>query len=146
MHGTSQQIGISSSPSGAKVTIDNNTPLGVTPIFANLSRGDNHVVTIEMEGYSPVVMTVTRSVSGWVWGNIVIGGLIGLAVDAASGGLYSLSPEQLSPEMKSFGRQQAAVEQPNEFGQQQAIPLGPIKRYNPGLSNNNNSSEKEKWY
>jgi len=43
-----------------------------------------------------VEATLTRSVSGWVWGNIVIGGLIGLAVDAISGGLYTLGPEQIA--------------------------------------------------
>ncbi len=49
-----------------------------------------------MPGYQPFEATLTRSVSGWVWGNIVIGGLIGLAVDSISGGLYSLAPEQIT--------------------------------------------------
>lgn len=38
---------------------------------------------------------INRMVSGWVAGNIVFGGLIGLAIDAASGGMYKLSPEQV---------------------------------------------------
>lgn len=42
-----------------------------------------------------------RNVSGWVWGNIVFGGIIGLAVDAISGGLYRLSPEQVMAELRS---------------------------------------------
>jgi heptaprenylglyceryl phosphate synthase len=49
-----------------------------------------------MPGYQPIDLTLTRSVSGWVWGNIAIGGLIGLAVDAIDGGMYKLSPDQLS--------------------------------------------------
>jgi hypothetical protein len=77
MHGTSQQIGISSMPSGAKVSVDSN-PMGVTPIFASLSRGDNHIIKIELDGYVPHEMTITKKTSGWVWGNIVFGGLIGL--------------------------------------------------------------------
>jgi len=40
-------------------------------------------------------------VSGWVWGNLAIGGLIGLAVDAISGGMYKLTPEQISASMMS---------------------------------------------
>ena len=40
--------------------------------------------------------TLTRKVRGWVWRSIVFGGLIGLAVDAISGGLYNLTPEQVS--------------------------------------------------
>ena len=99
MHGTTQNIGVSSLPTGASVTV-NNVNMGVTPMFAKLKRGDDHIVTIEMPGFQKVQLTVTKSVSGWVWGNIIFGGLIGLAVDAASGGLYDLSPEQLNAELK----------------------------------------------
>jgi hypothetical protein len=49
-----------------------------------------------MAGYQPIDLTLTRSVSGWVWGNVAFGGLIGLAVDAIDGGMYKLSPEQLT--------------------------------------------------
>jgi uncharacterized protein YceK len=94
MHGSSQDIGISSSPTGAQVSIDNFAK-GSTPVIANLSRKNNHIVKIAMPGYEPAEMTLTNSVSGWVWGNIVFGGLIGLAVDAISGGLYNLNPDQL---------------------------------------------------
>ena len=73
-----------------------NMPLGNTPVIANLKRGENHLVKIELEAYAPYETTLTTKVSGWVWGNIVFGGLIGLAVDAISGGLYGLTPEQIS--------------------------------------------------
>lgn len=68
-------------------------------MIAKLSRSDNHIVRIQMDGYQPFDATITRSVSGWVWGNLVFGGLIGLAVDATSGGLYKLTPEQVSAQM-----------------------------------------------
>ena len=99
MHGSSQKIGISSSPTGAKVSVDN-VSFGTTPLFVSLKRGDDHIVTIELEGYQKVQLTITKSVSGWVWGNILFGGLIGLAIDAGSGGLYELSPEQFNAELK----------------------------------------------
>ena len=63
IHGTSQKVGISSSPSGAKVAIDNK-PLGNTPLFADLKRGEEHIVTIEMAGYEKSQLTLTNSVSG----------------------------------------------------------------------------------
>lgn len=94
MHGTSQDVGISSSPTGAKVMVDNLQGAN-TPYVAKLSRKDNHIVKITMDGYAPAELTLTKSVSGWVWGNVVFGGLIGLAVDAISGGLYNLTPDQL---------------------------------------------------
>jgi hypothetical protein len=95
IHGTRQDVGISSSPSAALVTVDR-IQTGTTPVVAHLTRKDNHIVRIELAGYKPYETTLTRKVSGWVWGNIVFGGLIGLAVDAISGGLYNLTPEQVS--------------------------------------------------
>lgn len=55
---------------------------------------------IRLAGYQPYETTLTKSVSGWVWGNLVFGGLPGLAIDAITGGLYKLSPEQINGEFK----------------------------------------------
>ena len=71
--------------------------------MASLSRKDNHIIRIAMPGYAPFDATVTRNVSGWVWGNIVFGGIIGLAVDAISGGLYALTPEQVTGQLQKQG-------------------------------------------
>lgn len=100
MHGTRQDVGISSAPTGATVTVDGEVK-GKTPIIAKLTRKDNHFLKIELDGYKPYETTLTRGVSGWVWGNLAIGGLIGLAVDAISGGMYKLTPEQISASMMS---------------------------------------------
>ena len=99
IHGTTQEIGITSIPIDAEVTVDGGT-VGRTPVIADLSRKNQHFVTIELDGYMPYETTITKSASGWVWGNIVFGGLIGLAVDAISGGFYKLSPEQIEAELK----------------------------------------------
>ena len=98
MHGTTQDVGLSSTPTNARVTVDNK-PLGNTPVIAKLTRKDNHIVRFELDGYKPFEATLTRGTSGWVWGNLVFGGLIGLAVDAMSGGLYKLTPSQIAGTM-----------------------------------------------
>jgi hypothetical protein len=100
IHGTQQDVGISSTPTGATVLIDNNEQ-GVTPVVTKLRRKDNHTVRIQLAGYQPYEATLTHSVSGWVWGNIAFGGLIGLAVDAVSGGIYKLTPEQVSGSLQT---------------------------------------------
>lgn len=41
-----------------------------------------------------------------MWGNIIFGGIIGLAVDAMTGGLYNLTPDQLN---STLARQSASV-------------------------------------
>lgn len=100
MHGTHQSVGIASNPSNATVWVDQ-MHVGHTPLFVELSRKDNHVVKIELEGYQPYEATFSRQLSGWVFGNIVFGGIIGLAVDAISGGLYMLTPDQVQAELRS---------------------------------------------
>lgn len=100
---TTQSIGISSSPTGATVTVDG-APYGKTPVVARLSRKDNHFVKMELDGFEPYETTLTRRVSGWVWGNVAFGGLIGLAIDAISGGLYKLTPDQITAELRTKGR------------------------------------------
>jgi len=95
MQGTTQSVGISSTPTGATVTI-NNVEKGKTPVIVDLRRKDQHFVKIQMPGYMPYETTFTRSTSGWIWGNIVFGGLIGLAIDAMAGGLYKLTPTEIN--------------------------------------------------
>jgi hypothetical protein len=99
IHGTTQQIGISSNPSNASVTI-NGQQFGNTPMIIHLGRKDSHLVRIQLDGYHAYETTLTRSVSGWVWGNIVFGGLIGLVIDASTGGMYKLTPDQITAEMR----------------------------------------------
>jgi len=100
IHGTKQEVGISSTPTGATVMIDDND-VGVTPVVSKLTRKKNHVVKIQLAGYQPFETTLTHSVSGWVWGNLAFGGLIGLVVDASSGGIYKLTPEQVEGALQS---------------------------------------------
>jgi hypothetical protein len=81
----------------------NGVESGVTPLVADLKRKGPHVIAVRAHGYEPYEIALTRSVSGWVWGNLVFGGLIGLVVDASTGGLYKLSPEQISAELSRSG-------------------------------------------
>jgi ABC-type Fe3+-hydroxamate transport system substrate-binding protein len=102
MHGSSQEVSIASQPTGATVTVDGH-PAGVTPVAAKLGRKDMHHVVVTMQGYQPFEIVTTRKTSGWVWGNIVFGGLIGLAVDAITGGLYDVKPDQIQAQLAKTG-------------------------------------------
>jgi predicted small secreted protein len=98
MQGARQEVSVSSSPTSARILIDGQ-PMGQTPVTLDLKRKDKHTVRLELDGYQPYEMAMRRSVSYWVAGNIIFGGLIGLAVDAISGGMYKLSPEQITAEL-----------------------------------------------
>lgn len=107
-NGSKQSIGFSSSPDGANVSIDG-IPRGKTPLTLKLERDEDHTVKIALPGYYPYSATLTHSVSGWVWGNLLFGGLIGLAVDAGTGSLYVLTPEQVQAQLVP-GRHMASTQ------------------------------------
>ncbi|MEX2369032.1 MAG: PEGA domain-containing protein [Candidatus Paceibacterota bacterium] len=99
MQGTTQEVGVTSNPSDATVAV-NGESRGTTPLVLDLKRKGTYLVTLELDGYEPYETTLTRSTSGWVWGNILFGGLAGLAVDAVTGGMYKLTPEQIVAEFR----------------------------------------------
>jgi len=102
MQGTRQEVSIASTPTGAKVTIDN-AEVAKTPYAAKLKRKDKHTIRIELDGYQPYELATSRGTSGWVWGNIVFGGIPGLIVDAITGGLYKLKPEEIQATLAQQG-------------------------------------------
>jgi hypothetical protein len=109
-HGTQQDITINSIPSDATVFVDG-IERGKTPIVLPLERRSSHTVRIEMAGYESSILTIHKSVEGpTVVLDVLFTALIGLAVDAAAGSLYILSPEQVEPELTeiSFDWQEEA--------------------------------------
>jgi PEGA domain. len=100
IHGSRQNISISSNPSKAVVVIDN-VDKGMTPVTVRLTRKDHHTIQINLAGYLPYETKLTSKVDGWIVGNIVFGGLIGLAIDAASGSMYRLTPDQIQAELRN---------------------------------------------
>lgn len=99
MQGTTQEVGISSTPSEAAISV-NGQQMGTTPAVLDLKRKSTHFIQIELDGYQLFETTLTRKTSGWVWGNLVFGGIPGLVVDAAAGGMYKLTPEQITADMR----------------------------------------------
>lgn len=98
VHGSSQDVVISSYPAGAKVTI-NGEEKGVTPTAVKLSRDNDYVVQLTKEGYKPYAARLEQSLSGWVWGNVLFGGLIGIAVDGSTGNMYNITPENVHAQL-----------------------------------------------
>ena len=101
INGRTQQVSICSYPSDAEVQIDGDFE-GYTPLIAELKRKNKHTVRIDMDGYEPYELILTKKVSGWVALNILFGGvLIGLAIDASTGSMYRLAPEDIQAELES---------------------------------------------
>ncbi|MBI5363606.1 MAG: hypothetical protein HZA53_10545 [Planctomycetes bacterium] len=88
MTGHQDTIEVLSTPPGAKFTT--NTALsGVTPAKVQVSDEVDVEFTFTMDGYTPLTAESKKRISGWVLGNILIGGIIGLCIDSISGGMHT---------------------------------------------------------
>ncbi|MDR3711454.1 MAG: PEGA domain-containing protein [Puia sp.] len=100
MNGPSQEVSISSNPSGAAIIVDGET-IGATPLIVVLSRKKRYRIRLSREGYLPYEMSFSRKVSGLVAGDFALGvGPLGLLADRQSGAMYKLSPGQLNVALK----------------------------------------------
>ncbi len=101
IHGTKQDINISSSPSGATIYVNADLS-GITPKVITLKRKtDNQIIKLELDGYHPYEVKLERKTDGWFWGNILLGGLIGMIVDASNGAMYKLDPDIVSASLST---------------------------------------------
>ena len=95
VNGMHQDLTVTSNPGGADVSVDG-VPLGTTPVVTSVSRKHGHVVKVEQPGYHPVEASIVPETSAWEWGNVIFGGIIGVAVDALTGGMYYLSQDRVN--------------------------------------------------
>lgn len=82
--GTHQEVKINSIPTGAAVMVDG-APRGVTPVVLRLKRRPSHTLTLQKIGYQPQSCIINSGFNGWFLGNILLGGVIGMAVDGIDG-------------------------------------------------------------
>jgi PEGA domain len=82
-------IQMNSNPAGAEVWVDGNR-VGTTPTSVDLSIKEEHTVTFKMADHKDVTCLVNRKVGvGWVVLD-VLGGLVPVIIDAATGSWYEL--------------------------------------------------------
>lgn len=95
VNGTDENFSLESNPAHAFVRVDGNN-VGKTPVQISLARKSDHDIRVQVPGYQTENIHLTKSMSGWMLGNIVFGGFIGIAVDAVDGAMYKLTPKQMS--------------------------------------------------
>ena|SRR5688572_20388792 len=98
--GTTQAFVVETDPDGAQVMTSSGMSCPSTPCtFARVPRNSEFVVTISKDGYRTTTHTVTHQTAGGgaagMAGNVLVGGLIGVAVDASSGATQDLVPNPL---------------------------------------------------
>src|SRR5438876_9346866 len=99
--GTQQSVSITSTPAAAHVVVkrlgtDVTIFEGTTPATTKLAKNAEYVATVSLEGYQPISTNITKEgIEGWFWGNLLCGGLIGVAVDATDGAMHKIGPDQI---------------------------------------------------
>ena len=97
-HGRYQSVPVNSSPSGANVAMDCNgrvKDVGQTPVIVKLKRkADRCNITLTKDGYEPTSVVFAKSVSGWMWGNLIFGDLVlpTTLIDYFDGAVYNRLP------------------------------------------------------
>jgi hypothetical protein len=94
--GTQTDWNVDSTPSGAAVETSNGYRCAATPCALRMPRNSEFTATITKEGYEPATIAVTHvlasgGTAGFV-GNVLAGGVIGMAVDGTNGATQDLSP------------------------------------------------------
>jgi hypothetical protein len=93
--GTKEEVNFGSDPQRAEVWI-NGIKMGETPMSLKLESKKTYTVEFRKEGYEPVVKTITNKVgAGWIILDI-LGGLVPVIVDAATGAWYHLDQKNVN--------------------------------------------------
>jgi len=96
IHGTRQVIPVASVPPEAKVYMQG-VQVATTPGKIEVRRKDEGVtLRFEKDGYKAIEVRLSRRVSGAAFGNLALGGVIGLIVDFSNGAAYKQTPSQIN--------------------------------------------------
>lgn len=104
VNGSRQSVSLNSEPPRAEVTVFNrdgkevyrgNTPTTITvPRGSSYFRREVYTLAFVVPDRDPMVVKVPASVDGWYFGNIVLGGAIGLLIiDPLTGAMFELPDE-----------------------------------------------------
>lgn len=134
--GGDQKVAFSSNPSDARVTVtDRNGSVvfsGATPAEAQLRRGagffkaQSYTVKFEKAGYKTQEVILSSTANGWVFGNLFIGGLIGLVIDGATGAIFGVTPGDVSVSLKDGGSADLSIRMLDQLTPEERATLVPI--------------------
>lgn len=117
--GKTNEVEITSTPSEANVSITEiaNRYDGaecVTPCTARLNRKGSYQTTVSKDGYTSFSTTLVPKFSGSggtaLAGNLLVGGVIGAGIDAATGATKDLSPNPLNVTLSPTGQDSFATD------------------------------------
>jgi len=79
-------VPVDSDPAGATVYYQG-AAVGVTPCVVPVKRRSQQL-ELELAGHHRQPVALRTSMNGWLFGNILLGGVVGILIDLASGGSW----------------------------------------------------------
>ena len=99
--GTKDKISFTSQPEGAKV-LHKGVEKCITPCTAEINRSlGKQVVVFEKEGFVNKEVKLTKTFNAVSLLNILVGGAIGIGIDAATGSLTKYSPKAYTVDLEA---------------------------------------------
>lgn len=95
------RIPVSSAPEGAKISLDG-VIVGKTPMVVDVPRHSDGIFRIESEGFEPVTIDRDKVMSGWIWGNLILGGGFGIIIDLITSNQGHYQSEPISVNMTAI--------------------------------------------
>lgn len=101
--GSTDTVNFSSDPSGAKVYV-NGSLLGTTPVQLELKSNKTYTIEFKKDGFETKTVVLNNSVgAGWIILDI-LGGIIPVVIDAATGNWYELDQEHVNAVLEQQNR------------------------------------------
>ena len=101
MNGNTVDVTVVTTPNDAEAKFNGQIYRTSAPVAIPVPRGkDDLTIRIEKEGYEPQDVKLERRFVGWVWGNVIFGGLIGLAIDLVTQRAWSVEPKEFQVSLK----------------------------------------------
>lgn len=108
--GRTATVALNSNPQDAQVVIRNKRGEEVlttrTPATIELKRKDRFIwparytASFEKPGYEPRTVAINPTINPWIVGNVLAGGVIGLAIDNATGAAWTPKVASLEPNLE----------------------------------------------
>jgi hypothetical protein len=112
--GTDEQVGFHSEPAGAEVRTSTGLACPSTPCTIAVPRKDQFVATFTKAGYHPQQVMVGTKVGGGgalgLAGNALVGGVVGIVVDASTGAGMDHEPNPVIAQLKPLGSVSPLIE------------------------------------
>lgn len=109
--GREADIAIKSNPPSAQVMIQNEkgetVATSITPTKVSLKRSNGifrkaprYSAIIQKQGYQTANVKIDPKLNPWVFGNLALGGVVGLAADSATGAMWNYAPNDIDRSLK----------------------------------------------